>query len=72
EKLSAINNSLGKISGARVIDKSFHWSRDLQESTLKPSLKIYRFGNSSGQAIEVSPGDTKYKGYWYIHVEDLN
>lgn len=72
EKLSAINNSLGKITGARVIDKSFHWSRDLQESTPKPSLKIYRFGNSSGQAIDVSPGNTKYKGYWYIHVEDLN
>lgn len=70
EKLSAINNSLGKISGARVIDMSFHWSRDLQESTPKPSLKIYLFG--SGRAIDVSPGNTKYKGYWYIHVEDLN
>ena len=74
EKLSAINSSLGKISGARVIDMYFHWSREgeLQESTPKPSLKIYRFGNSSGQAIDVSPGNTTYKGYWYIHVEDLN
>ncbi|GEM_PF-6361984 len=71
ENRDAINTSLRKINGARVIENNFHWSRDLQESTPKPSLKIYYFGRG-GQATEVSPGNTKYKGYWYIQVQDLN
>ena len=68
ENRVAINNSLGKINGARVIDNYYHWSRDLQESTGGLSLKIYHFG--TGQAIDVFSNKT-YKGYWYIQVEDL-
>ena len=70
--LAAINNSLSKISGARVIYKDFHWSREFQKSTYPASLKIYLFRSSSGQATEVFAGNTKYKGYWYIQVQDLN
>lgn len=71
ENRDAINNSLRKINGASAIENNFHWSRDLQESTLKPSLKIYYFGRG-GQATEVSSSNTEYKGYWYIQVQDLN
>ena len=73
ENRNAINNSLRKINGASDIKNDFHWSRDLdlQESTPKPYLKIYYFGRG-GQATEVSPSNTTYKGYWYIQVQDLN
>ena len=69
--LAAINNSLSKISGARVIEKNFHWSSTPVQESSFPSLKIYRFSNSSGQAIDVFAGDKNYKGYWYIQVQDL-
>ena len=73
EKLAAINTSLGKISWARGIDKYFHWSKDCTEedSGYVSHLKIYAFGNNSGQVTDVVAGNTEYKGYFYIQVEDL-
>lgn len=68
--LAKINNSLSKISGARVIYKSFHWSSTpVQQESTFPSLKIYLFGNSSGRAYDGRK--EKKKGYWYIQVENL-